>query len=322
MQRLIGHTDRERGAVAVVVALLMVPLIGFTALAIDVASMWSQQQRLQVAADASALAIAQDCAHKNCGTPESTAASMTNANFGSGATGTVNLDSAHGKVTVQTATVSHHLFAPVLGVDSTNVSASASAAWGPISGGPAVLPLTVSACEFTKAIGGGVPTAVQAIPLAKIDDPACPGWTAPGGFGWVDVDDQDVNTDADTSGDCTYDSQIGQDLSSDSGKSVSNGCSEADIKKHLGQTVLLPIFDTVQNTGTNVNYHVYGYAAFQFVGYDFQGNHDGGSYSLCSAYGNQDCLQGSFVKLVDIDDAYSYSIDAPDLGSIGAGLTG
>ena len=45
MQRL----KDERGAVAVMVALLMVPLIGFAAIAIDVAAMWAERQQLQTA---------------------------------------------------------------------------------------------------------------------------------------------------------------------------------------------------------------------------------------------------------------------------------
>ena len=72
MQRL----KDERGAVAVMVALLMVPLIAFAAIAIDVAAMWSERQQLQTAADAGALAIAQDCARGTCGNPAQTAQSL------------------------------------------------------------------------------------------------------------------------------------------------------------------------------------------------------------------------------------------------------
>ena len=76
MQRLRD----ERGAVAVMVALLMVPLIAFAAIAIDVAAMWSERQQLQTAADAGALAIAQDCARGACGDPAETAESLAVAN--------------------------------------------------------------------------------------------------------------------------------------------------------------------------------------------------------------------------------------------------
>ncbi|QGN33304.1 Tad domain-containing protein [Microlunatus sp. Gsoil 973] len=328
-------TGAERGAVAVIVALLMVPLLGFAAIAIDVAAMWSARQRLQTSADSSALAIAQDCAHNNCADPATTAAAMTNANFGTGATATVLTPSvapSTGQVKVRTAAVSHHLFAPVIGFDAANISASATATWGAPTGGPAVLPLTISICQFKNVTSGDVPAGAQAIPLPKSRDSNCPGWSAPGGFGWVDVDEDGIG---DGGGDCTYVSEIGQELSSDPGKSISNGCSTADFDKVLGKTVLLPIFDkTNGETGTNAAYHVYGYAAFVLAGYDFNGNHDGGDYSLCRAFQPQDCLQGTFAKLVDLDDAFDYKPAcapgedpvtddcAPNLGTTFVGLTG
>ena len=87
MQRL----KDERGAVAVMVALLIIPLIAFAAIAIDVAAMWSERQQLQTAADAGALAIAQDCARGTCGTPAQTAQSLALANVdGEQTTGTVS----------------------------------------------------------------------------------------------------------------------------------------------------------------------------------------------------------------------------------------
>ena len=52
----------ERGAVGVVVAMLMVPIMGFAAVSIDAAALWNQQLQLQTGADAGALAIAHDCA--------------------------------------------------------------------------------------------------------------------------------------------------------------------------------------------------------------------------------------------------------------------
>ena len=73
-------SDDERGAVAVVVALVMVPLIAFAAISVDVAGLWWDKQQLQTGADAGALAIAQDCARGNCRTPRNTAQQFITAN--------------------------------------------------------------------------------------------------------------------------------------------------------------------------------------------------------------------------------------------------
>ena len=58
MQRLTGlfrgRLSGERGATAVVFALLLVPILGFAAIAVDVGSLYAERARLQVAADAAA----------------------------------------------------------------------------------------------------------------------------------------------------------------------------------------------------------------------------------------------------------------------------
>jgi len=50
--------ESERGAVAVMVALLLVVLLGFGALAIDASMLYAQKIQLQNGSDAAALAIA------------------------------------------------------------------------------------------------------------------------------------------------------------------------------------------------------------------------------------------------------------------------
>ena len=62
-------SDKERGAAAVLVAFSMVVLLGFAALAVDVGAMYAEKTQLQNGADATALAIAGDCAKGiNCTT--------------------------------------------------------------------------------------------------------------------------------------------------------------------------------------------------------------------------------------------------------------
>lgn len=305
MRRLTKRT--ERGAVAVVVAFLMVPLIGFAALAIDVSSMWSQQQRLQVAADASALAIAQDCARNNCGQPLATAQTLTDANFGAGATAMVltpSVSPTTGVVKVGATIVSHHLFAPVLGFDSHSVGAQSTATWGVPVGGTVALPLAFSWCEFKQQTGGGIPsnTTSYKIYSSKGSSTSCTGpsnLVVPGGFGWLDPN----------SGACGVTSIISTQLTSDPGASGPGACSTT-FEKYLGQIVLLPIFDQSYLQGNNAWYRVYGYAAFKITGYQFP---DVGTSTPDP--GCQKCITGYFTKFVDLSDAFDQSTSGPNLGT-------
>ena len=82
--KLIRREDAERGAVAVIVAIMMVVILGCAAIAIDVSAMWAEKRQLQNGADAGALAIAQNCARGACGTPSTTAQTYAVANRNDG----------------------------------------------------------------------------------------------------------------------------------------------------------------------------------------------------------------------------------------------
>lgn len=289
MQRLTQRTDGERGAVAVVVALLMVPLIGFAALAIDISSMWYQQQRLQVAADASALAIAQDCAHdaSTCAdTASSTAQQLTSQNFPGADIETPVI--AGGTVAVTTLKDNHNVFAPMLDekfAQKTSLQATASAAWGSPSRGTTMLPLVISACAFEEVAGEK-----QAIDIAR----QCKqDGNLPGGFGWVDSDP----------GICGRTSAVGDTLTpaSNQGASVDEVCQEA-LPGLVGTVVLLPVYEISDGGGSNGLYHITRYAAFMLTGYRFPGMPPTGT--LCN---KNKCIEGEFIKYVTLDDAFQYS---------------
>jgi Flp pilus assembly protein TadG len=309
MQRL----KDERGAVAVMVGLLIIPMIAFAAIAIDVAAMWSGRQQLQTAADAGALAIAQDCARGTCGDPAGTAQSLALANVdGEQTNGTVS-ELTTTQVTVRTSDVKTHSFAPIIGVDQTGISAQATAKWGAPSGGTAVIPLTFSWCDFTALTDGGLPSDIklQTILFPKTSDAGCTGPSGnhvPGGFGWVNPDP----------GTCTKASVIDSMMASDTGNSVPSACSPADFQALQNQVVLIPIFDQAGGTGNNAWYQVYGYAAFKITGYHF-----GGQYSTspqpCS--GNDRCVRGYFTQFVAPDDSFDVGPGAPQLGASVVTLT-
>ncbi len=313
MQRLTsrarGRLSGEHGGAAVLMALLLVPVLGFTAIAVDVGALYAEKARLQVAADAAALAVAADCAKGACGDMRGTAQEMVDANLGDATAAPPVLATNPNRVTVAGRTPREHWFAPVIGHDSTTVSATATVAWGGPSGGTAVLPLTFSWCEFEQQTGGGLPstTAERTIYLTKSSSTIrdCTGPSdnfVPGGFGYLVSDP----------GECRASSARDERSTSSTGNTPPSECSAEDFAAWVGQTVLLPIFDEYGGTGSHAWYRVYGYAAFRLTGY-----HLGGHYSTrprpCG--GSERCVTGYFTRFVDLGEAFDYDSGAPEMGA-------
>lgn len=312
MQRLTSRLRKrlagERGGTAVLFSLLLVPMLGFAAIAVDIGSLYAEKARLQVAADAAALAVAQDCARGSCGDMLATARALVVANDGEASPAQPVLSSAPLSVTVTGSTPKQHWFAPLIGHDATAVSATATVGWGGPTRGTAVLPLTFSWCEWQQQTGGGLPsgTTVRTIYFTKTSGTTgCTGPShniVPGGFAYIDTNP----------GKCEATSARNGKSYSDTGNSVPSVCSTGDFSRWIGQTVLLPLFDESGATGTNAWYHVYGYAAFKLTGYNLGGQYNT-SPKPCT--GNARCLAGYFTRFVDLADAFDYSPDAPQLGA-------
>jgi Flp pilus assembly protein TadG len=316
MQRLTSRLARrsagERGAAAVVLSLLLVPMLGFAAIAVDIGALYAERARLQVAADAAAIAVAQDCSRGNCGDMLTTAQTLITANDGEGSAAYPVLSGDPLSVTVTGSTPKEHWFAPVIGHDSTAVSATATVGWGAPSGGTSVLPLTFSWCSFRHQTGGALPSAEtpQTIFFSKSDDASgCfgpSGNEVPGGFGWVTPD----------AGSCNATHSIDQMLTSDTGVSLPKGCSQADFDAWLDQTILLPLFDASEGTGSSARYRVYGYAAFRLTGYAFNGSTTSGK-DVCGPKtpSSVRCVTGYYTRFVELSDVWNYTPDAPQLGA-------
>ncbi len=312
MQRLTSRLRRrlhgERGATAVVFALLLVPVLGFAAVAVDIGALYAEKARLQVAADAAAIAVAQDCSRGNCGDMLATAQTLITANDTEGTAAQPVLSSDPLSVSVTGGVPVEHWFAPVIGHDSTRVAATATVGWGSPSRGTAVLPVTFSWCEFEQMTGGGVPSSevVRTIYFSKTSNTVgCTGPSnnfVPGGFAYLDT----------PSGKCEAASARNERSYSKTGNSVPADCSTADFSEWIGQSVLLPLFEESGDTGNNAWYRVYGYAAFRLTGY-----HLGGQFSTSSqpCHGNDRCISGYFTRFVELSDAWDYDPDAPQLGS-------
>jgi Flp pilus assembly protein TadG len=311
MQRLTdlfrGRLSGERGASAVVFALLLVPMLGFAAIAVDIGSLYAERARLQVAADAAALAVAQDCARGACGDMQATAQSLVTANAGVAHAAPPVLTHNPTSVTVNGSTPKQHWFAPVIGHDSSMVSATATVAWGAPGGGTAALPLVFSWCEWSAQTHGALPstTTERTIYLPKTSGTGCTGPSnkfLSGGFGWLTTDGAST---------CQATSRAGNWFASEPGNNPSKGCEAGDLDALLGHTVLLPVFDATRGGGSGGEYHVYGYVAFKLTGYYFAGQYKG--TKACG--GSDRCIRGYFTQFVEPGDAFFYDSTAPSMGA-------
>ena len=170
--RWLAARDRldDRGAVAIMVGVALVGLIGMAAFVIDIGAVFEERRDLQNGADAAALALAMDCAGNGvcsaaAAQPEAENMANLNANDGRATVDAsdIDFDLVNGTVTVTTHTYDtvdgdgeiNHTLAPVLGSNSKAVSAEATAAWFALSGDVSTIPITFGLCEFNIVVLAG-----------------------------------------------------------------------------------------------------------------------------------------------------------------------
>jgi hypothetical protein len=116
------------------------------------------------------------------------------------------------------------------------------------------------------------------------------GADLPGGFGWLDP----------TSGlGCHTRINAGNTVSTSTGNSIPNPC---DLSTLRNTVVLIPIYDQLTGTGSNITYHIDKFAAFYITGYWAPGaaNRVPSSATGLTCDNNQTCLFGWFTSgLID-----------------------
>lgn len=297
----------EDGAISIIVALLMVVLLGFTAVAIDGAGLYAKQEQLQNGADAAALAIAQDCAEQSCRESLRTAQDLVAANLGGGlaAVDAPTFSDRPSQVTVSVSTTRDNLFAGVLGIDQSTVSAQASAVWANPAAGTSVLPLAVSWCDFAAQTGGGPPSTpmLSTIAVAKEAKASCTapsGSAAPSGFSWLATDP----------GSCHATSTATGHAATDPARATQSICTRDSFASLQDTTVPVPVYDLVGGAAKAAWVHVYGYAAFHLTGYNIAGTYRWNA--PCA--GTNTCIRGYFTRSTDLSGTLESGAGAPDLG--------
>ena len=278
-------------------AMMMTVVLIVAALVIDVGAMSARNAQLQDAADAAALAIAQQCYESfatnelnGCDPAVRAAATNTALEF---AQATVNDGTASiigapvfdlHTVTIQLASVQPVLFAWAAGSGDTTVGASATAQWNQ---GTIALPLAVNACTLptpstnTVFVGTGLYTGVSdllssilSIPLIG---PILSGESRPDFLsnilscgtnvlagGWL----------ASMDSDCTYDPNLLTYVNSTLNKVLPISACADVIQTLIGKRVIVPVYEnaTGQLLGAALgSAPVTRYAEIIVTGYEFQG---------------------------------------------------
>ncbi len=340
LARLSRRHRSERGAIAVVVSLLTISLLGFGSLVIDVGALYQERRELQNGADSSALAVAKDCALDDCGTFGATASSYADANADDGQATVEEVcgngsglpacsdpatvpTGASGYVQVRTRTLGAggaqvpFSLARIFGMTGKTVHAKAVAAWGGV-GRANTLPLTFGLCEYNQAVAraGGIQSGPPFTGDAQyvyfhntVDAQApCPadpaGTDVPGGFGKLAADDRKVPCDVPITVGGWAQTETGNNF-----KSI-----DECMAPYQNKFALIPIFDQVTGTGDGSQYHIIGFASVYITGYMWNGTSKWPSdFSCPSASGTSSvCIRGYFGKVVTNVGSGEFG---PDLGT-------
>lgn len=317
---MTSRLGEDRGAIAMMVGLLMVVLMGFAAISIDVGRLYAEKRQLQNGADAAALAVAQGGCTSYPGA-QSVAQNIApkNVNDGVATVAPVRFGSA-GAVEVTVKTTVSNILAPVLGINTTDVAARSRAVCTAISQGPAKLPLAISVCAFRAY------TDDDDFPTRKQDqsiEREVPNATTPDGEGDHRYDSADggicprgVNNAAQDfvwlahdSGKCRATVTVSREYRAEKDDRALANCTSADFAEYKTKNLILPIFDRQKD----FKYRILGFASFKLTGYYFSSTDFWGDISGCRK--TQPCIRGHFLKVTDVPAEYTVSPTAKGLGA-------
>jgi Flp pilus assembly protein TadG len=184
--RLHRIRDEERGAVLMIVALLLVALIGMLVLVFDLGRVVAIRRDQVNAADAASLAAAQQCAQGHTFADASGAAATLNTDNSSGATFTIDAPGCTGEVatltsglkfvTVDSTVNVEYFFAEIFGFDSGPVTTRAVASWGPVESLTSPVPIRLNLGALTPCITQTPGSSGPACAFAFDDDPNAAQW--------------------------------------------------------------------------------------------------------------------------------------------------
>ena len=259
-----ARTDRdEQGALSVLLAVCMTVVIGAGAIVIDAGQVWATRREAITAVDAAALAAAQVYAQHGNGCTSGTAAEYVGLNSDDVELTTCSRTGSgtRGSVTVAAAGAVNHQLAQFIGRNSTTVTASSTAYFGPASIVTGLRPFGL--CSESPGYeawvaSGHSTTAVFRVPYVK-DAPEDCGGNVPGNWALMDFNEGDNLLEE-------LRSWIRHGYPGEVGLGWQDGdpgvfANAMDVGSVLDQQIYVPIFDTSQGAGNNAQFRLVGFAA-------------------------------------------------------------
>jgi Flp pilus assembly protein TadG len=299
----MNRLRRDDGQATVLAAVFMIGMLALAAFVLDVGSWFRQQRASQSTVDAAALAGAQ-ALPANPSNAYDLATSFANKNGGvAGATITIASKwNPNDMITVSQTGSAPGFFSKILGINSVNVSAHATAVIAIPWETKYVAPITVN-IKHPQLSGPGCPCfgVKTTLPLGKTG--------APGAFAMLNLDPTD---DKGTVGASTMASWLSQgydknlplgEYYSDPGAKFNDSKIQDALQSRFNSDLLFPVYDDLISSGSNAQYHIIGWAAFHLTDE--------------SASGTEGSLSGYFTKVLwqgVVSTKGPHSPAIPDLG--------
>jgi Flp pilus assembly protein TadG len=261
----------QSGQVMVLAAVGMVAVCGMAGFAIDVGVWFQAHRKQQSIADATALAAASDL-------PASTSQASTDATVyagkNGGAVNTINYSTTYlpnDTVTVTAQETVPAFFLKVIGFNSTTVKATSVARAETVQSPYGAAPFAVINTQ-PQLVGAGCPC-FGAANTTTLDETKGAG---PGAFQLINIDGSTGGTSPDTLASwitngcgCTESAPLW--LYSDAGAKFNPSQVQAAMDSAVGRTLLFPVYDQTTGTGSNLRYHVIGWAGFHITAWSAKG---------------------------------------------------
>jgi len=344
--------SRERGAIAILTAVLSVVLVAVAAFAVDFGMAYSQRQALYTGVDAAALSVVQSFKKSEIATPRNCNALKTfDAGLASGnaaksdtiALTSLNTNSPFGQsisasdITVTTTcvgsgntvmqvnvavkrTISTSL-GRIIGVNSLDVNRNATADLGVANDVAGLRPVGVCTYQAQQIVtdaeadkAAGNPYRAEIIGLTKVwqGNKTCDGAGGSGNWGWLDLgqgNGANALGDAIASGAPTTlgltvnpsPSPASVQLGGNPGNKGNSANIHSGFTAIMDKTVVLPVYNTYADNGSNATYQVIGFLSVKVCGYD---NIHGSCYDSTQPTGTNDIQVrfASYSPVGTIDD--------------------